>query len=562
MSLNNIKITKKIWFPVALAWLGLVFAIAFAVQSNHQHLMEERTQQVRSVAETALSIVENYYERSQQGELTEAEAKTAALDAVRSIRYQNGEEYVFVYDWSGVCLALAPKPEWEGKNKLDLTDSDGKSLVAEAAATARAGGGTMTYSFPRAGSTTPEEKVSWTAGFAPWQWAIGTGVYVSSVSEKAFENTLQLAGIALAALLVSAIAAYLVLHGITAPLKNLTSTMTTLAGGNLDIQVPDTGRRDEIGAMAGAVQVFKENARDMERLRAEQAQAEREAEAEHRRLMLNVADDFEGAVGGVVATVSSAATQLQATAERMAAIADRTGAQAASVAAAAEQASAGIQTVSAASEELSSSIQEISRQATQSSAIAADATTKVDEANRQIDGLSTSAKEIDEVVKLITDIAEQTNLLALNATIEAARAGDAGKGFAVVANEVKTLATQTGRATDDIAGRIRGVQSETQSAVTAVQGIGAVVRQIAEISQSIAAAVEQQSAATREIAHNVEQTAHAAQDVTQTIQRVSAGAEDAGRASSDVQGAAGDLAGNADTLTQEVNRFLARVRQD
>jgi len=561
MALNNVRISVKIWFPTLLAFLGLFLTIALAMVLSRQDLMEERISQARAVTEAAQSIAKDYYNRFQNGELDEATAKKKALDSIRLIRYSDGKEYAFVYGYDGTSLALAPKPEWEGTNKLDLTDSDGKRMLVEMIQAARNGGGSVSYRFPRAGSSTPEPKVSWAAGFEPWQWMIGTGIYVSSVQATAFHNGLRLFGIAVVAVIVSTLAAFFVLRGITRPLKNLTSAMTDLAGGNLDIAVSDTGRRDEVGAMAGAVQVFKDNARDVERLRAEQAEAERTAVADRRRLLLQIAGDFEGAVGGVVSTVSEATAALRDTAKRMALVSEQTGSQAVSVAAAAEQASAGIATVSAASEQLSSSIQEISRQVSKASAVATDATTKVEQTDRQIENLSASAREIDEVVKLITGIAEQTNLLALNATIEAARAGDAGKGFAVVANEVKTLATQTAHATEDIANRIRGVQSETRTAVEAIQQIGAVVRQVAEISQSIASAVEEQSAATREIAHNVDQTAHAANDVTQTIQSVSVGADEAGRASHNVQDAADDLAENAATLTREVSQFLARIRE-
>jgi methyl-accepting chemotaxis protein len=212
------------------------------------------------------------------------------------------------------------------------------------------------------------------------------------------------------------------------------------------------------------------------------------------------------------------------------------------------------------SEELAASIQEISRQVSHASEIAGEATRQVERTNTQIDGLNNSAEQIGEVVKLITDIAAQTNLLALNATIEAARAGEAGKGFAVVANEVKTLASQTAKATEDISDRIRGVQSETQAAVKAVRSIGDVVAQVSEISQSIASAVEEQTAATREITQNVEQTAKGAQEVTMNIQSVNQAAGEAGSASSQVLGAAGQLAENAEVLKREVGAFLARIR--
>jgi methyl-accepting chemotaxis protein len=403
------------------------------------------------------------------------------------------------------------------------------------------------------------------SAYGPLEWMGIKWAFLAEVDKAEVDQPVVAMGmgIALAGLIIAVIVAVIGLvfaRSLTGPINRMVTAMKRLADKDWTTEVPAKDRTDEIGDMAAAVQVFKDNGLEVERLEAEQKERERRAEEEKRRAMLQMADDFEGAVGGVVETVSSAATEMQSTAQSMASIAEETESQATTVAAAAEEASTSIQTVSSASEELAASIQEISRQVTHASEIAGEATRQVERTNTQIDGLNSSAEQIGEVVKLITDIAAQTNLLALNATIEAARAGEAGKGFAVVANEVKTLASQTAKATEDISDRIRGVQSETQAAVKAVRSIGDVVAQVSEISQSIASAVEEQTAATREITENVEQTAKGAQEVTMNIQSVNQAAGEAGSASSQVLSAASQLAENSEVLKREVGAFLARIR--
>ncbi|WP_316980305.1 methyl-accepting chemotaxis protein [Shumkonia mesophila] len=362
------------------------------------------------------------------------------------------------------------------------------------------------------------------------------------------------------ALVLGVIFAFFISRSITAPLSYITDNMLRLAEGDTSIEIRNRSLRNEIGALSRAMGVFLEKTLEMGRMREKQEENERRAEKEKRAAMVKMADQFEASVGEVVERVSSAATEMQASSEAMGATAEETTRQASAVAAASEQASANVETVASAAEELSSSISEISRQVTQASQIASAAVTEAEQANVKVQGLAQAANKIGEVVALITDIAEQTNLLALNATIEAARAGDAGKGFAVVASEVKNLANQTAKATDEIGAQISGIQAATQEAVSAIESITKTISKINEVNSGVASAVEEQGAATQEIARNVEQASAGTQEVSANISGVSVAANETGTAAEQIHKAAGELSRQSETLRAEVDKFLANVR--
>ncbi len=355
------------------------------------------------------------------------------------------------------------------------------------------------------------------------------------------------------------VALFLTRSGISRPILSLSDAMKRLADKDLSVNIPGRERVDEIGHMARTVAVFKDNAivqRDMEQREREQAAArEKRAHA-----IESLTDSFDSKIGNILDTVSGASVELEATAQSMSNSADQTNSQAVAVAAATEQASASVETVASAAEELSASIQEIGRQVAQSSRISANASEQASRTNDTVRGLAETSVKIGEVVNLINDIASQTNLLALNATIEAARAGDAGKGFAVVANEVKNLANQTARATEEIGNQIGAVQGATNEAVDAIQAIVQRIDEINHIATAISAAVEQQSAATQEIARNVQEAASGTQQVSENIGAVSTAAESTGAASRQVLASAKSLAEEADMLKRVVSDFLHGVK--
>ncbi|WCS28594.1 methyl-accepting chemotaxis protein (plasmid) [Methylobacterium sp. NMS14P] len=369
-----------------------------------------------------------------------------------------------------------------------------------------------------------------------------------------------LAALVLAALSI-AYGVYTIVLQVTRPLGSLVGVLQRMARGEVDAEIREAGRGDEIGAVGQAVEGIKAM---VARKAAEEAEVKRRADAaaaaERRRTMVELADGFERAVGGIVGMVSSSATELQATAQQMTATAQETAAQSTGVAAAAEEASTNVNTVAAAAEELGSSVQEIGRQVTGSAHLAQAAVGEADQTAHLVQALSQNAARIGDMVGMISGIAGQTNLLALNATIEAARAGAAGRGFAVVASEVKALAEQTAKATEEIARQIGEVQGVTAQAVTAIGGITGRIREIDTVATSIAAAVEQQGAATQEIVRNVAQASAGTSAVTGNIAGVAQASEETGAAASQVLSAASELSRQSEHLGAEVSRFLATVR--
>jgi methyl-accepting chemotaxis protein len=551
----------KLGLVLAVSALSLVVALGLAASFQRDRMMDERVGRLRSVVSTAYGIAGSFQAQVEAGQMTRDAAIQRFREIVQSMWYDGRDGYLIAYSMDGVSMANGADPKQVGTNRMEVKDIKGNRLVADMVNLLhKQTEGTTTYVWPKPGQKEPLPKVTFIKRFDPWNAFIGSGLYVDDIDARFHTDLLRLGLTALALIAVSAGIVFLISRDIGVSLKGLRDKMAKLAAGDLEVAVTESARGDEIGEMGQTVQIFKDNALAMRALQAEQEALKQKAEIEKKEMLRDLADNFEKRVSGIVEALSRAAGQMQSTARSMSSTADSTRERSLAVASAANQATANVQTVAAASEELSASITEIGRQVSHASDVSRKAAEEGEKTNTTVAGLADGAQKIGEVVKLINDIAQQTNLLALNATIEAARAGDAGKGFAVVASEVKSLASQTARATDEIRSQITAIQAETGSAVETIRNISTTILEVNRISASIAAAVEEQSAATQEITRNVQQAAGGTQDVSRNINGVSAAVEQSGNAASELRTAADNLADQARELSGEVEQFLVTVR--
>jgi methyl-accepting chemotaxis protein len=556
--LGNLRISYKLLMMVGLSVLGIAAVAGVGLSALWTNLLEDRKAKLQDVVLLARQALELNYQASRQAGLSEAEAMERGKTLLRTFRFGK-DDYFYAVSAQGV-VAANPNPKVEGKNLYDASDSDGVHFVRRQLEVAANGGGFVSYRFPRAAGGEPLPKVSYATEFKPYGWLIGGGIYLDDVNAIFWTQAGQIG--MMAGLALSLVAGLFMLLGrsIVNPINVMTAAMRKLAEGDMSTSIPALDRRDEVGAMAQSVKIFKDNMIEATRLRGEQDVLKAQADAEKKLLLGKMADEFERGVRASLDNLAGAASDMQTTSKSMSATAGEASHQATSVAAVAEQASANVQTVAAATEELSSSVSEIGRQVAQSTEIAGQAVAEANRTNVTVQGLSDAAQKIGDVVKLISDIASQTNLLALNATIEAARAGEAGRGFAVVASEVKSLASQTAKATDEISAQVGAMQNATADAVHAIESIGRTIGAINDIASSISVAVEQQGSATQEIARNVQQAAQGTHQVSSNIAVVNREASKTGSAANQVLSSAEQLSGQAATLRADVDRFLASIR--
>jgi methyl-accepting chemotaxis protein len=538
---------------------GMAVLIGLSAWDMSQTVTDARELKTRDLVETAQGVLAYFEGEERAGRMSHDAAQRAAVGAIQSLHYA-GSEYFWIQDMQPRMVSH-PRAELIGKDIGEIVDPTGKHLFLDVVELVmRSGAGFVPYLWPKPGLDQPVAKISYVKGFTPWGWIIGSGIYADDTAAQMRPTLMRLLmGAAIVATLIGVLAT-LIGRGVVRPLRAMTDFMTGLAAGDLSREVMGAKRRDEIGAMAAAMQVFKDNLIRTRALEAETAHARLAAEAQRKAGMRQMADGFEAAVGSIIGLVSASATTLQATAQTMTATATETASQSMTVAAAAEEASSNVNTVAAAAEELGSSVQEIGRQVSGSAELARLAVSEADQTGALVQELSTAVGRIGDVAGLIASIAGQTNLLALNATIEAARAGTAGRGFAVVASEVKALAEQTAKATNDISSQIARIQASTGGAVMAIGSITARIQEISGVATSIAAAVEQQGAATQEIVRNVSQAAAGTGEVTCNISGVAGAAEETSAAASQVLGAASELSRQSEHLATEVGGFLATVR--
>ncbi|SBW08132.1 putative Methyl-accepting chemotaxis protein [uncultured Alphaproteobacteria bacterium] len=562
--LGKTKITTRMLTIVMLALVGMVLVGAIGLNNLRSNLLQDRYQKTQELVQAAQSIIHTYYDRFKAGEMSEADAKAAALAHVSMLRYQ-GDNYFWVNDFDGVLLMHPFRAKQVGTNMIGAKTADGKlytdihgvSLYKAFADAGKAGGDFVRYTGRKPGSTKEDSpKITYVGSFAPWRMAIATGIYVDDVDEVFASNLKTMAVWIGAVLLIVCLAAWRIGRSITDPLEVLTDEMGRLAGGDTDIAVAATTAKNEIGALTNALVTFRDNAVEMQAMRDEQARADEVVREQKRQALQEMASRIEDEAHKAVGAVSARASEMEKAAVDMNASAARMTEEAANAAAAAEEALSNAQTVAAAAEELSNSIDEIGRQVHKSSEVAAEAISMADRTREVVQGLAASAEQIGTVVELINGIAAQTNLLALNATIEAARAGDAGKGFAVVANEVKNLATQTARSTEEIANQVNAIQGVSKEAGLAIEKVAETINSMGAIAASIASAIEEQAAATQEIARNVQQTADTARDVSKRMAHVSDEAARTTDLADLVRGTAGGLAVNLEDMENHLTTIV------
>jgi len=511
--------------------------------------------------ESAIGVAQKLETEVQAGHLTHEAAVASLRQTIEAMRYRPTKEYVFAYQMDGLSIAHGGNPAQVGTNRMEVKDSTGKPIVGGFVDVLKtADEGFTTYMYPRASGGEPLPKLTFVKRFRPWDAFIGTGVYTDDV-EADFLGMMSRVGI-MAVLLLALLGAvaFVISRDISGAITRLQHKMGALAAGDLSVTIDETARGDEIGRMADAVQVFKEHAQEIERLRLAQQETEREAAERRRDETLRLAGAFEQTVGGIVDAVGQAAGEMQREAQSLSGSAQAASREARDIATGASEAEGNVQTVAAAAEELSASIAEIGRQVGQSASIAAKAVTTTALTDQRVSALAGAAQRIGEVVGLIQAIASQTNLLALNATIEAARAGEAGKGFAVVASEVKSLANQTAQATDDIRQQVEAIQGSTAEVVTSIRDIAETIREMNEIGGAIAAAIDEQSGATRDISANVQEAARHTSSVSEGVGAVTETSERVGGAAGRVLDSAQGLSQQSEALKRQVAQFLETIR--
>lgn len=547
-----------------------------SMEDYRESLVDSRKMKTRSLVEAAHSVAAHFHGLEREGTLTTAEAQAAASAAIRDMRYE-GEEYFWINDMRPYMVMHPFKPALDGKDLSRIADPEGTYLFNEMVkAVAEEGEGFVSYMWPKPGHGNEKAfpKMSFVKGFSPWDWVIGSGIYIDDVeadlaAKEAIFNERKERFARKATLTVFFTAVFFVFvggfglaiaRGISRPLGVFSDQMVAVAEGEIEsTNITGTGRGDEIGGMARSLEFLRDKAREARALE-ERARREQEDKEKRQASVILLIRDYEQAASDAISAVAAASTELSQTAESLKDMMSNARATTGEVLGATEITAESVNRVASAAEEMTASVMDIADKVAKTSEIVRRTVASVENADETSKNLSMAAEEIGRIIDLIRDIAEQINLLALNATIEAARAGDAGKGFAVVASEVKSLARQTSGATDDVVSQIENIQSIAGQVVNVLGDIGKAVSEINQFSSSIASAMDEQKEATREISASMQTASGQVGEIAGRVGDVESAAEDADTASVQVLDASRELSRKAESLQAKTATFLEKIR--
>ena len=550
------RISTRLFALVAISTFGILVVAALGLWGLHSSLYENKREELRRVAELGASVVKGGLERVAKGEQTLDDAKARTAARVADMRF-DGDNYLFILDEKGTILQH-PSPKVKGSSGVDLKDADGVYLFREMIdVSKRVGRGAVSYRWAKPGASEATPKMSYVVAVPEWGWVIGTGLWVDDIEAQFRRLAWITGGLSLLFVAIAGLTGFVVVRSVVRPLDGVRGAMIALGNGDTNVRL-DTERADEIGEMARAVSTFRHQELERRNLQSssEATQAANRARAQR---IDGLVSGFRSDVGRLLSSVGSDMRDMNETAKVLNSTADATSLQADGAAKASMEASSNVETVSTAGEELMESINEIGRQVSRTTEVVARAAEVSRTTNHTVAELEQAAARIGTVVGLIRDIAEQTNLLALNATIEAARAGEMGKGFAVVAAEVKNLAGQTAKATEEISSQITAIQGTTGEAVSAIGEIARTMEEVNSFTSAIAAAVEEQGASTAEIARNVSGAAQGTRVVADNIAGVTRAVGETSQAAAMVAEVTGRIASTSDELKGVVDRFLSDV---